>query len=1259
MSFFKRFKWSSVAQPARRWDCEVGPDGLRLNVAVDGNGDLLTADGLDAALRQMLDDGLAEESALGYVVPWDGLYTACATPAYDGLAHALRLPEQTTLRPKLSSRGAVVDDDFSIRLGPWIDRAGQVMSPEYIGAQLRLGDSIALMTRAQWKLFNAVRGFAQRPTSERTEHENRLAWGRIRRMALAAEAVLDDFLMKTVVLTPERLVLDFRKSDTVTDDTVIEIIPGFEGAPAAWLTQFDRFDHVANRYDLPTEDGGLVQVVVPPDVRTVLEQIKRLPARRVAGSRAQALLVNPFATLGEAATRVIDEVQFEEAKLDAGLRFERFTPFVETDSSGFPDRIGLRIECADSGGLASSDQIHLSDDELRRFIGRLEHALAHDHQLIFWAGHELEVLPEAHEHLLTLSHAFEQRRLPRALVTYDQVHDLAAYSSRVEGVGVDKPYYSPYIAKKQDGEGWFPDNVFPIIAYTPNGSKEPIAIPVSDEAIQLLRKAAAQAEQQGEAEVSVPWLPTPIRVSEVKEIVSTFDEVLEEVNQRKFDPGKKLSLAPRSKKTLVLRPNIESVDYEERRAEALRVKRHEPRVPRALAAHAKLLAHQYEGVGLLQYLFSLRASLNVRGMVLADDMGLGKTLQLLTLMASVLEDDSACKPMLVVAPVSLLENWKEEADKFYPGTFEILVAYGEALAPLRVPRESIEERLRTEDGLVRFLRPGWVGSAKLVLTTYETLRDLEFSFAAQHWTMMVCDEAQRIKNPAAMVTKAAKKQKAEFKIACTGTPVENTLADLWCLFDFVQPGLLGALNEFGRRYRRPIEIDDRDEEGKRRVEELRERISPQILRRTKIEVAKDLPKKIIVEDCRRLPLSPVQRRLYSRAIEDFKKRNESGSHTPFKNHLALLHYLRLVCTDPRRHGLTAFKPEPLEQYRKTAPKLDWLLAQLRRIQACNEKAIIFCEFREIQRLLQHYIAEEFDFSADIINGDTTASASSASSRQKRIRSFQIKPGFGIIILSPVAVGFGVNIQAANHVIHYTRTWNPAKEDQASDRAWRIGQTRDVLVYYPVVAADDFTTFDVKLDQLLERKRTLAGDMLNGSPDISTTDFRVEDVVPGDFADSLDEVVTLDMAMRMQWRYFEALAAAIWSKRGFSQVYCTPGSNDHGVDVVAIHGNDGVLIQTKTSGSDTRSIGWDAVSEVVAGEAFYRRRHPNVQFQRVGLTNQRFNASAHENAALNDVELLDQDHLADLLSEHRVTMLEVERLLYNDWNPSEASAHLEG
>lgn len=1207
-------------------------------------------------IKQLVDEGFAFEVGDTYVLSWDAFYEAAASSGYVGLHSALGVPDSTTLTPSISSKGAISDENFSISLGAWLTPDGEKVSPEYEGALLQYGQVKELMTAQQWALYKAVVEFARRPAAQRDAESNLLAWGRIRKAAIAANASMSDFLVKTVVLTPDKLELSFRKSESVIDDAVVEILPSFQDAPPDWLDYFDRLSSVADHYDVAKPDGGLVQVVISPEVKVVLTEIKRMPGRRVAGARAQAFLVNPYAALGEAASAVIDEAQFEQAKEQAGLQFERFTPHIERDSRGYPEKVGLLIESADSSGISSSVVHWFEDDaELSRFLGRLESSIDKGLQLVFWAGYELEVLPEAVEHLQTLRLALEQKSSPQVLVSYDQVYDLSAYSSRVEGVGFEKPYYSPYIAKKQEDEGWFPENVIQVIAYMPEGATEPVTIPVNDDALAKLRKTAEEAQAEGRTEVSLPWLPAPIRTDEALHITETFQQVAEEVQQRKFDPDKRKSLGPKERKTLVLRPNIDTVDYEERRAEALRITEHELRVPKTMAQNVKLLDHQREGVARLQYLFSLRHEHNVRGMVLADDMGLGKTFQLLTLMASIIEETPDCLPMLVVAPVSLLENWKEEADKFYPGAFRILTAYGDALAPLRVPRDSIDEKLRTEDGLVKFLKPNWVGDAKLVLTTYETLRDLEFSFAAQRWSLMVCDEAQRIKNPAAMVTRAAKKQNAEFKIACTGTPVENTLADLWCLFDFVQPGLLGALNDFGKTYRRPIEIDERDEEGKRRIEELRQRIEPQILRRTKLEVAKDLPRKVVVEECRRLPLSTAQRNLYSWAIENFKKRGDPNVNTPFKNHLSLLHYLRLVCTDPKRHGLTVFKPEPLQQYRQAAPKLDWLLRQLKDIQSKGEKAIIFCEFKNIQRLLQHYIAEVFDYDADIINGDTAASASSAVSRQKRIKAFQSKPGFGVIILSPVAVGFGVNIQAANHVIHYTRTWNPAKEDQATDRAWRIGQTKDVYVYYPVVAADDFTTFDVKLDQLLERKRSLAGDMLNGCPDITAADFRVEEVVPGDAAESIDEVVTLDMALRMEGRYFEGLAAAIWARRGFDLVYCTPPSGDYGVDVVAIKGNVGELVQTKTTASDAKGLSWDAVKEVVAGEAFYKRRHPGVQFRKVGLTNQHFNSAAHESATLNGVELLDQRHLEELLNQHRVTMLDVERMLYTEWSQLEAEA----
>lgn len=1245
-------KTKTVRENPAAWCRQLSASGLL--VTRETQGTALDDPLLGGYLDQLRDDGCLIESRIGYHLSWDKLMAALKQPGYEGLPQALALPAVTALRPALCSRDSLSDSSFSIALAGWVDETGRTRIAEMTGPIVSLGERAEIMSPAQWQLVRAVIEFAQRSASQHTDQVHREAWGRIRQLALAADARLDDFLSRSVVLTPEKLDLQMRRSTAVQDENVIEIVPGFAHAPADWLDRFDRNPAVLDRYDLPTHEG-IVQVLITPAVKTVLQEIKRFPARRVAGVRAQAFILNPFAALGAEAHAVIQEQQFEQAREAAGLRYERFLPVIDRDASGYPLSVCLSIESTGASLSTASELVPLSEETLAAFVDKLKRSLSRGFLLMGWNGYDLELQGDAPAHLVELQDALAARTQPRPLILYVQVHDLSAYSTRVEGIGIERPYYSPYIAKKNEADGWFPDNVQPIISFTPPGETEPVAIPATKAVIQQIVQGIDAAKASGATTITLPGfsvpMPMPMPVSDARAIVDTFHAVIEEIQTGRSPkpPIGRVATTPlASGKTLLLRPNIDTLDHDESRRQTLQSQPAAPDLPTRFTHGTALLAHQHEGLAWLQHLHRLRASHQVRGAVLADDMGLGKTLQLLSFMARLNERQPHGDPMLVVAPVSLLENWKDELDKFFqPGTLPVLTAYGDALKTLRVPREAIDERLRTEDGLVRFLQPNWIGSARLVLTTYETLRDLEFSFAAQRWSVMVCDEAQRIKNPAAMVTRAAKKQNADFRIACTGTPVENTLADLWCLFDFIQPGLLGTLNAFGRRYRKPIEA--RTEEEQARVEELRARIAPQILRRTKAEVAKDLPRKQVDAACSRLPLSTEQRRLYAQAIHGFKARHDPGAVTPFRNHLSLLHYLRLICTDPCRPGLTAFKPEPIAVYRAKAPKLDWLLKQLDRIRMRQEKVIVFCEFRNIQRLLQHYIAEVFGLRADIINGDTSAAVGHEASRQKRIKAFQSQPGFGVIILSPVAVGFGVNIQAANHVVHYTRTWNPAKEDQATDRAYRIGQTKDVFVYCPVVQADDFCTFDVKLDRLLTSKRELARDMLNGSGDIGPGDFGdLGDQVPPDQAKGLDETVTADMVLRMDGRLFEGLIAALWHRQGHGICYCTPASGDNGVDVVAFDGSQGVLLQTKTNSRDGGRLGWETVKEVVGGEAFYRRRHSGVVFRKLGVTNQFFNAQTHQQAALNEVELVEQPRLLELLRQFPVTMLEVERMLYTDW-----------
>lgn len=1085
---FKRKKHepkAALIEPAVGFDA----DGIRYQAPckstwawLDKPFDYPASADLGARLAQIFSEGWGVCGDGAFVLLWGDVYSLLRHPEFSAYRSALLIPQESSARPRLISHGALADPDFSILLDGWVDECGKPLLPvpQLRGRVLQTATTTGLLPEALHHLLDELSRFHSTPSAERSQSFKELCFGRIRRLATAAACPVSDYVSRTIVLTPERLRLGLEQRGQA-EGKVVEVIPGFDEAPSQWLSLFDRLP-LQDSYDVP--DGpSLVRVLVSPEVKSVLAEIKRMSGRRATGARAEAFVRNPYALLGAAAEAVIDPEQFEQAREDAGIRFEQFTPVVERGEFGEVLRAGLQVETIGRDAQIDETLWFAHPEDLQRFIGRLGRSLDDGSQCVTWLHHELEIVGDTPMHLADLEHWCREWANPH-LWTASEVLDLSHYSDRVESIGVEKPFVTPVIVRNDEGNGWFEENVSIGVKVADPSVGSPTFVPLHFAEVPSLQQAVKAAEMSGQLSVRLPGLRSPVPIQDARKAVDALLQVQIQLREKSFKAsGKEAEAEPKNR--LVIKRNLEEVDYTETRAESLLMPAdREPQIPLALRPEIELKPHQRVGIAWLQHLWALSPD-RCRGTVLADDMGLGKTLQLLTFMSRCFEADPTLPPALVVAPVALLENWRNELDRFFhPGTLPLLMLYGSTLKSMRVGRHELDADL-TAKGVTKLLKKGWVGDAKLVLTTYETMRDLEFALASQPWSIMVCDEAQKIKTPAALVTRSAKKQKVRFRIACTGTPVENTLADLWCLFDFVQPGMLGALSQFSRVYRQPIEAKTPEQMAK--VEELRALIHPQILHRRKTEVATDLP--VPVEDlaCKQLPMSSFQLGLYQAALNTLREQRESDP----SSQLQALHAIRKICSDPHGYADPNSHKAPIDKIANESPKMGWLVERLKALAAeshANHKVIVFCEFRELQLQLQRVIAAFFGIAASIVNGDTSADPRAIGNRQQLIDAFQRSPGFNVIILSPLAVGFGVNIQAANHVIHFTRTWNPAKEDQATARAYRIGQTRTVTVYYPGVISDRFPSFDVRLDTLLSSKRALATDILNGCSDLKASDF---------------------------------------------------------------------------------------------------------------------------------------------------------------------------
>ncbi|WP_454980088.1 DEAD/DEAH box helicase, partial [Corynebacterium propinquum] len=452
--------------------------------------------------------------------------------------------------------------------------------------------------------------------------------------------------------------------------------------------------------------------------------------------------------------------------------------------------------------------------------------------------------------------------------------------------------------------------------------------------------------------------------------------------------------------------------------------------------HAQLRDYQRRGVDWMYWM-----SRNNLGAVLADDMGLGKTLQLLSLTAIEKHREQSTGPTLVVAPTSVVGNWAREAAKFVP-SLRILVHHGSQRA--------------TGDEFVRVAT-----ERDLVITSYGTVSRDFSALGRIEWDRVVLDEAQAIKNSSTRASKSVRSLPSRHRIALTGTPVENRLSEMRSIVDFTNPGVLGSASFFRHHFAKPIERDN----DEALTDRLRRLTAPFILRRLKTDPAiiDDLPEK--TEEVLTVTLSDEQAALYKALVDDVQRQLETKDKGMARRGMVLASLTRMkqICNHPA-HYLGDGSPVTLKGQHRSG-KIEKLMELVDHAVQSGQRMLVFTQYRAFGEILQPYLSEQLGESVPFLHGGVPQQK-----RDRLVSDFQADDGPAVMILSLKAGGTGLNLTAASMVVHMDRWWNPAVENQATDRAFRIGQQKNVAVYKMISAG----TMEESIQDILDGKTHLAG-----------------------------------------------------------------------------------------------------------------------------------------------------------------------------------------
>lgn len=798
--------------------------------------------------------------------------------------------------------------------------------------------------------------------------------------------------------------------------------------------------------------------------------------------------------------------------------------------------------------------------------------------------------------------------------------DRSEYSDRVIEYGAFIAKNYPYL-KGIEG-GWLPEEGS-VGREDLDGIDELDELEVTEENVAILKELVKKALANGKSSIAYQGKTYKLTGAFIEKVMGK-DDVTDSTGGSA--DGEK---SKEDKGNLISEENAESVGYEQAN-EQRRKKRREARFQKLGADLSmeqvlsgfkdSVVPFSYQKEGIRWMAQNWKAG--YQGVLLADDMGLGKTMQVLGLISGVKNayGEKDMNSVLVVAPVSLLANWESEFIHFVKeGIFEEIVPlYG----------NSFRDFKRGHDLRLDFSP---VAKNRIVLTSYETLRNYDISFGCIDWSFMVLDEAQKIKNPAALITNAVKSMKYDFAIAITGTPVENAWVDLWSIMDFVEPGRLRDLKNFCNTYQNQLKKLQGDMAGQEALgKKLEQELQPIFLRRQKTDYLEGLPHKEVIPKPVLMP--PVQREAYEKIIAVAKK----GKKKDILQVIAMLRDTSL-CPHLTSYADSTFENMSVDVFFNMSARLKATFQTLVNIKARKEKVLIFVTSRKMQRILKRFLEKAFGISIQPpINGELIGLK-----RQQIVDAFNQKEGFAILILSAEAGGVGFNITAANHVIHLSRCWNPAKEDQATDRVYRIGQGKEVYVYLPIAQYEGGDSFDVKLDQLLQYKRSLSQSVIFPTADteVDGQDMYNElvgwnNVMGSESACGTSSYWTIEDTDKVTGDVFERMVAKLYASIPGYAAEETKQTNNYGVDVVVEtdqKSRQGLLVGCRQMMG--ASLSHDSVEAICSAIPFYEKQR-GYHFSGVVVTNALdFTSHDKERAAAAGVKLIARQDLTKLLERY--------------------------